>query len=158
MSTKIPKQLLWILDYEDYLDHRIAMTDEGRKWVELHKRQLDTAEKREQLLHWYAPSDLDEDKRKYNGWKKGVKRLKRGKSVRSVRKPAKKRRRKRKDKELALYMRLELSWETTKRMGFTEKDEIQILKNYRDKGLSLGAIETITKIKRDELIAKGVPT
>lgn len=154
MSTKIPKQLLWILDYERYLDHGLAMTDEGRAWVELHKRQLDTAKKREQLLHWYAPNDLDEDRRKYNGRKKQVKRAK---SVRSVRKPVKKRRRKRKDKGLELYMRLELSWETTKRMGFTEQDEMQILKNYREKGLSLGAIETITKIKREELIAKGVP-
>lgn len=154
MRTKIPKQLLWILDYERYLDHGLAMTDDGRAWVELHKRQLDTAKKREQLLHWYAPNDLDEDRRKYNGRKKQAKRAK---SVRRVRKPAKKRRRKRKDKGLELYMRLELSWETTKRMGFTEQDEMQILKNYREKGLSLGAIETITKIKREELIAKGVP-
>lgn len=154
MRTKIPKQVFWILDYERYLDHGLAMTDEGRAWVELHKRQLDTAEKREQLLHWYAPNDLGEDQRKHNGRKKQAKHAK---SVRSVRKPVKKRRRKRKDKELKLYLRLELSWETTKRMGFTEKDEIQILKNYRDKGLSLGAIETITKIKREELIAKGVP-
>lgn len=154
MRTKIPKQLLWILDYERYLDHGLAMTDEGRAWVELHKRQLDTAKKREQLLHWYAPNDLNEDRRKYNGRKKQAKRAK---SVRSVRKPVKKRRRKRVDKELKLYMRLELSWETTKRMGFTEQDEMQILKNYREKGLSLGAIETITKIKREELIAKGVP-
>lgn len=152
--SKIPKQLLWILDYEDYLDHGIAMTDEGRVWIELHKSQLDTPEKREQMLHWYAPNDLGEDQRKHNGRKKHAKREK---SVRSVRKPVKKRRRKRKDKGLELYMRLELSWETTKRMGFTEQDEMQILKNYRDKGLSLGAIETITKIKREELIAKGVP-
>lgn len=153
MRTKTPKQVLWILDYERHLKNGEQMREDCRKWVELHKRQLDTAEKREQLLHWYAPNDLDEDRRKYNGRKKQVKRAK---SVRSVRKPVKKSRRKRKDKGLELYMRLELSWETTKRMGFSEKDEIQILKNYRDKGLSLGAIETITKIKRDELIAKGV--
>lgn len=154
MRTKTPKQVLWILDYERHLKNGEQMREDCRKWVELHKRQLDTAKKREQLLHWYAPNDLDEDRRKYNGRKKQVKRAK---SVRSVRKPVKKRRRKRVDKELKLYMRLELSWETTKRMGFSEKDEIQILKNYRDKGLSVGAIETITKIKRDELIAKGVP-
>lgn len=154
MRTKTPKQVLWILDYERHLKNGEQMREDCRKWVELHKRQLDTAEKREQLLHWYAPNDLGEDQRKHNGRKKQAKRAK---SVRSVRKPVKKRRRKRKDKELKLYLRLELSWETTKRMGFTEKDEIQILKNYRDKGLSLGAIETITKIKREELIAKGVP-
>lgn len=152
--SKMPKQVLWILDYERHLKNGEQMRENCRKWVELHKRQLDTAEKREQLLHWYAPSDLDNDNRKSNGRKKQAKCAK---SVRSVHKPVKKRRRKRVDKELKLYMRLELSWETTKRMGFTEKDEIQILKNYRDKGLSLGAIETITKIKRDELIAKGVP-
>ena len=152
--SKMPKQVLWILDYERHLKNGEQMREDCRKWVELHKRQLDTAEKREQLLHWYAPNDLGEDRRKYNG---RTKQVKRAKSVRSVRKPVKKRRRKRKDKGLELYMRLELSWETTKRMGFTEKDEIQILKNYREKGLSLGAIETITKIKREELIAKGVP-
>lgn len=149
MRTKIPKQLLWILDYEDYLDHGVAMTDEGRAWVKLHKWQLNTPKKREKMMHWYAPSEDDEDQRKYNGKKKRAK---------SVKRPTtRKRRKKRKDKRLTLYMQFELSWETTQKMGFTEKEQIQILKNYRNKGLSLDAIKNVTKIKREELIAKGVP-
>lgn len=64
MRTKIPKQLLWILDYEDYLDRGIAMTGEGRAWVKLHKRQLDTPQKRVRMMHNYAPGAIGKEKKK----------------------------------------------------------------------------------------------
>lgn len=148
MRTKVPKQIYWILDYERSLNHDIAMNDDERAWLKLHEWQLDTPEKREKMLQWYAPSEDDEV----------VEKPKRKKKKTTGKKPTtRKRRKKQKDKGLALYMQLALSWETAQRMGFTEKDQIQILKNYRNKGLSLDAIKDITKIRRDELIAKGVP-
>lgn len=143
--SKIPKQLLWILDYEDYLKYGVVMPLEAQRWVEMHKYQLDTPKKREMLMQFYAPSSGDHVIKKSNRKTTAKKSITR------------KRRKKRKDKGLALYMQFELSWETIKEMGITEKDQVQIMKNYRNKGLSLGAIEMVTKIKGEDLIAKVVP-
>ena len=44
--SRLAKQLLYILDYEDYLKHGVEMPTEAKRWVKVHEWQLDTAKKR----------------------------------------------------------------------------------------------------------------
>ena len=62
--SKMPKQVLWILDYERHLKNGEQMREECRKWVELHKRQLDTPQKRVRMMHNYAPGAIGKEKKK----------------------------------------------------------------------------------------------
>lgn len=50
MSRKTPKEVLWVLDYEEYLKSGLQMSDDGRRWVEDHKDELDTPAKRQRML------------------------------------------------------------------------------------------------------------
>ncbi len=50
MSRKTPKEVLWVLDYEDYLKSGVQMPGDGRRWVDEHKAELDTPAKRQLML------------------------------------------------------------------------------------------------------------
>lgn len=142
--SKIPKQLLWILDYEDYLKNGTQMTGKGRAWVKLHKWQLDTHEKREKMMQFYAPSDNDDD-------------TKRGPKTKPKKKPVKKRKqvRARRKKKMTLDEKFQLSYDMSKKF-FDDKWCQQIVQNYKTAGVSWQKVEDTTGISKEIWQEKGV--
>lgn len=140
--SKIPKQLLYILDYEDYLNHGVEMPMEARKWIKVHEWQLDTPEKREKMMQLYAPSD-DDTKRgpKAKPKKKTVKNCKK---VRSQRK-----------KKMTLDEKFQLSYDMSKKF-FDDKWCQQIVQNYKTAGVSWQKVEDTTGISKEIWQEKGV--
>lgn len=59
----LPKELMYIQDYEAYLDSGMPMTLEGQRWVETHKDQLNTKRKRDNMFEHYRPHFKEPKKR-----------------------------------------------------------------------------------------------
>lgn len=152
--SKIPKQLLWILDYEDSLRTGNQLpTNNGnndeRNWLKQHERLLNTQKKRDKMKKLYAPRE-DDKPLKIN--RKPIQNVKLKKYKRVRRKCQKEQ----PDNDLALYVNFQLAWGTALKMDFPKKDRMQIIKNYRKKGLEWKLIEKETRLSRYALADQGV--
>lgn len=140
--SKIPKQLLYILDYEDYLKYGTAMPKEAKRWVKVHEWQLDTAKKREKMMQFYAPSDDDT--------KRGPKKKLKKKTVKK-RKPVRARRK----RKMTLDDKFQLSYDMSRKL-FDDKWRQQIVQNYKTAGVSWQKVEDTTGISKEIWQEKGV--
>lgn len=142
--SRLAKQLLYILDYEDYLKHGVEMPTEAKRWVKIHEWQLDTAKKREKMMQFYAPSDNDDD-------------TKRGPKTKPKKKPVKKRKqvRARRKRKISLDEKFQLSYDMSRKF-FDDKWCQQIVQNYKTAGVSWQKVEDTTGISKEIWQEKGV--
>lgn len=148
--SKIPKQILYILDYERYLKSGTkvplanVMKGDECDWIETHKWQLDTPKKREKMMQFYAPSDNDDD-------------TKRGPKTKPKKKPVKKRKqvRARRKKKISLDEKFQLSYDISRKF-FDDNWCQQIVQNYKSAGVSWQKVEDTTGISKEIWQQKGV--
>ena len=130
--SKIPKQLLYILDYEDYLKYGTAMPREAKKWIELNKRQLDTPQKRVRMMHNYAPGTIGKEKKKQH------------------------RRYLPSEERRLLNNKFEVEWQTANTLQADFDNKRKLIELYKRKGVTWATVYEVTGHSRSTWVCWGV--
>lgn len=130
--SKIPKQLLYILDYEDYLKYGTAMPRGAKKWIELHKRQLDTPQKRVRMMHNYAPGAIGKEKKKQH------------------------RRYLPSEEKRLLNNKFEVEWQAANSLQADFDNKRKLIELYKRKGVTWATVYEVTGHSRSTWVCLGV--